>query len=84
MEVAIFGHVHGANVRNCNLQLDGFTDSDASSPNSRINQDNPRTTTMLVTASIFKAYDIRGIVPSTINEAMAEALGVTDKMEGRP
>ena len=30
---------------------------------------------MLVTASIFKAYDIRGIVPSTINEAMAEALG---------
>ena len=30
---------------------------------------------MLVTASIFKAYDIRGIVPPTINEAMAEALG---------
>ena len=30
---------------------------------------------MQVTASIFKAYDIRGIVPSTINEAMAEALG---------
>ena len=30
---------------------------------------------MLVTASIFKAYDIRGIVPSTINEDMAEALG---------
>ena len=30
---------------------------------------------MHVTASIFKAYDIRGIVPSTINEAMAEALG---------
>ena len=26
-------------------------------------------------ASIFKAYDIRGIVPSTINEEMAEALG---------
>ncbi len=30
---------------------------------------------MQVTPSIFKAYDIRGIVPSTINEAMAEALG---------
>ena len=30
---------------------------------------------MLVTASIFKAYDIRGIVPSIINEGMAEALG---------
>jgi phosphomannomutase len=30
---------------------------------------------MQVSASIFKAYDIRGIVPSTINEAMAEALG---------
>jgi phosphomannomutase len=30
---------------------------------------------MQVTASIFKAYDIRGIVPSTINESMAEALG---------
>lgn len=30
---------------------------------------------MQVTASIFKAYDIRGIVPSTINDAMAEALG---------
>ncbi len=30
---------------------------------------------MLVTASIFKAYDIRGIVPSTINEEVAEALG---------
>ena len=30
---------------------------------------------MQVTASIFKAYDIRGIVPSTTNEAMAEALG---------
>lgn len=30
---------------------------------------------MQVTASIFKAYDIRGIVPSTINETMAEALG---------
>ena len=30
---------------------------------------------MQLSASIFKAYDIRGIVPSTINEAMAEALG---------
>jgi phosphomannomutase len=30
---------------------------------------------MLLSASIFKAYDIRGVVPSTINEAMAEALG---------
>ncbi|MEN9538679.1 MAG: hypothetical protein RLZZ126_914, partial [Pseudomonadota bacterium] len=26
---------------------------------------------MQVTASIFKAYDIRGIVPSTLNEAVA-------------
>ena len=30
---------------------------------------------MQVSASIFKAYDIRGLVPSTINEEMAEALG---------
>lgn len=30
---------------------------------------------MHVTASIFKAYDIRGIVPSTISEEVAEALG---------
>ncbi len=30
---------------------------------------------MQVTASIFKAYDIRGIVPSTLNEAVAEGLG---------
>ena len=28
---------------------------------------------MQVTASIFKAYDIRGIVPSTLNEDVAEA-----------
>ena len=28
-----------------------------------------------LSASIFKAYDIRGVVPATINEAMAEALG---------
>jgi phosphomannomutase len=32
---------------------------------------------MQVAASIFKAYDIRGIVPSTLNEAVAEALGKT-------
>jgi phosphomannomutase len=42
---------------------------------------NPRSTTnctkhfMQVAASIFKAYDIRGIVPTTLNEAVAEALG---------
>ncbi len=30
---------------------------------------------MQLTASIFKAYDIRGIVPSTVDEAVAEALG---------
>ena len=30
---------------------------------------------MQVTASIFKAYDIRGIVPATLNEAVAEGLG---------
>ncbi|MBE2261772.1 MAG: phosphomannomutase/phosphoglucomutase [Burkholderiaceae bacterium] len=30
---------------------------------------------MQLSPSIFKAYDIRGIVPSTIHEAMAEALG---------
>ena len=30
---------------------------------------------MHVTPSIFKAYDIRGVVPSSIDEAMAEALG---------
>ena len=30
---------------------------------------------MQLNASIFKAYDIRGIVPSTINETVAEALG---------
>jgi phosphomannomutase len=30
---------------------------------------------MQVTASIFKAYDIRGIVPSTLNERLAEGLG---------
>ncbi|MBU3653526.1 MAG: phosphomannomutase/phosphoglucomutase [Limnohabitans sp.] len=30
---------------------------------------------MQVHSSIFKAYDIRGIVPSTLNEAVAEALG---------
>ena len=30
---------------------------------------------MQVAASIFKAYDIRGIVPSTLNEQVAEGLG---------
>ena len=30
---------------------------------------------MQLSASIFKAYDIRGVVPSTVNEVMAEALG---------
>ena len=30
---------------------------------------------MQLTPSIFKAYDIRGVVPSTLNEAVAEALG---------
>ena len=30
---------------------------------------------MQVNASIFKAYDIRGVVPSTINDRLAEALG---------
>ncbi|MFT3721017.1 phosphomannomutase/phosphoglucomutase [Pseudorhodoferax sp.] len=30
---------------------------------------------MQVSASIFKAYDIRGIVPSTLDEAVAEGLG---------
>ena len=30
---------------------------------------------MQLCASIFKAYDIRGVVPSTIHEEMAEALG---------
>ena len=30
---------------------------------------------MQVTASIFKAYDIRGVVPSTLNESVAEGLG---------
>ena len=31
---------------------------------------------MQLTASIFKAYDIRGIVPTQIDEALAEALGL--------
>ena len=30
---------------------------------------------MQVNASIFKAYDIRGVVPATLDEAVAEALG---------
>ena len=32
-------------------------------------------TPMQLTPNIFKAYDIRGIVPSTLNEAVAEGLG---------
>jgi len=31
---------------------------------------------MQVSASIFKAYDVRGIVPSTLDERVAEALGL--------
>lgn len=31
---------------------------------------------MQVAASIFKAYDIRGVVPASLNEAVAEALGL--------
>ena len=38
---------------------------------------------MQVAASIFKAYDIRGIVPSTLNEAVAEALGLAFGTEAR-
>jgi len=30
---------------------------------------------MQLTPSIFKAYDIRGVVPATLNESVAEALG---------
>ena len=30
---------------------------------------------MQLDASIFKAYDIRGVVPATVNESVAEALG---------
>jgi phosphomannomutase len=41
---------------------------------------------MQVSASIFKAYDVRGIVPSTLTEEVAEALGrafgTTAKAEG--
>jgi len=31
---------------------------------------------MQVSASIFKAYDVRGVVPSTLDEGVAEALGL--------
>ncbi|MGC4397798.1 phosphomannomutase/phosphoglucomutase [Hydrogenophaga sp. T2] len=31
---------------------------------------------MQVSASIFKAYDVRGVVPSTLDECVAEALGL--------
>ena len=30
---------------------------------------------MQVASSIFKAYDIRGVVPSTVTEQVAEAIG---------
>jgi phosphomannomutase len=35
----------------------------------------PSTTTMQVSASIFKAYDIRGVVPSTLTADIARGLG---------
>jgi len=38
---------------------------------------------MQVAPSIFKAYDIRGIVPSTVNESVAEALGLAFGTEAR-
>jgi phosphomannomutase len=42
------------------------------------NASTPRTqdTTMQVTPSIFKAYDIRGVTPTALNEPVAEALGL--------
>ena len=39
----------------------------------RLTQTNPDA--MQVTSTIFKAYDIRGVVPSTLNEQVAEGLG---------
>jgi len=30
---------------------------------------------MQFSPSIFKAYDVRGVVPSTLNESVAESLG---------
>ncbi|MBA4261412.1 MAG: phosphomannomutase/phosphoglucomutase [Comamonadaceae bacterium] len=38
---------------------------------------------MQVAASIFKAYDIRGVVPSTLSEAVAEALGLAFGAEAK-
>ncbi len=35
----------------------------------------PNNTTMQLSPTIFKAYDVRGIVPTTLNEEVAEALG---------
>jgi phosphomannomutase len=35
----------------------------------------PKVTIVQIAASIFKAYDIRGVVPSTVNEETAEGLG---------
>jgi phosphomannomutase len=36
----------------------------------------PPLNSMQLSASIFKAYDIRGVVPDTLNEGVAEALGL--------
>ena len=38
---------------------------------------------MQVAASIFKAYDIRGVVPASLNEAVAEALGLAFGTQAR-
>jgi phosphomannomutase len=38
---------------------------------------------MQVAPSIFKAYDIRGVVPSTVDESVAEALGLAFGTEAR-
>src|ERR1700740_2602977 len=43
---------------------------------------------MHLSPSIFKAYDVRGVVPSTLNEEVAEALGFAfgtqARKEGEP
>ena len=38
---------------------------------------------MQVAPSIFKAYDIRGIVPSTVDESVAQSLGLAFGTEAR-
>jgi phosphomannomutase len=38
---------------------------------------------MQLTAAIFKAYDIRGVVPSSLNETVAEALGLAFGAQAR-